>query len=139
MTPSQIQKKYANSEKGKKKIKAYNSSEKGREMVKKSNHSLSVRWNRSRYSANKKGVSFTLTFIEYCEEIAKPCFYCNEYFQKRSTTGIGLDRVDNEKGYDLNNVVSCCCLCNMTKSNWISAQEMVAIVNLIKSMRSGDA
>lgn len=60
-------------------------------------------------SAHKK-CEFTLTFEEFCTFWQQPCWYC-----KRQITTIGLDRVDNAKGYILENVVACCETCNRAK------------------------
>ena len=38
-----------------------------------------------------------------------------------------IDRKDNSIGYLLENCVSCCFVCNRTKSNFFSAEEMKAI------------
>jgi hypothetical protein len=115
-------KKYAQSEKGKKKINKYNLT-------------IKARFIRSKYAANKKNTIFTLTFEEYEKAISDPCYYCQDFFDKKSKTGIGLDRMDNSKGYEIGNVISCCGRCNIMKSNWMSAQETVAVINLIKNMR----
>lgn len=41
----------------------------------------------------------------------KPCHYCGE-----AIPTAGLDRVDNTKGYVLDNLVSCCTFCNAAKN-----------------------
>lgn len=48
---------------------------------------------------------------EVTEIIIKPCFYCGEM----DIPVNGLDRVDNTKGYEKDNVVSCCRRCNTMK------------------------
>lgn len=55
---------------------------------------------------------FNLTFEEYMTFWQKPCSYCNNQIDT-----IGLDRVDNNKGYQLDNIVSCCSNCNYGKNN----------------------
>ena len=50
--------------------------------------------------------------------------------------GVGLDRLDNSKGYVLDNVVPCCDKCNRLKHMNISKDEMLAIVNLLKTLRN---
>jgi len=40
------------------------------------------------------------------------CAYCGSTIET-----IGLDRVDNDLGYEPNNVVGCCSYCNAFKSN----------------------
>jgi len=41
-----------------------------------------------------------------------PCYYCGDNIET-----IGLDRLNNTKGYSLDNIVSCCTPCNMMKNN----------------------
>jgi hypothetical protein len=72
-----------------------------------------------------------LTIDNFIELTKKNCFYCNEkpnnYFNisKFSYTKFdsefdfnynGLDRLDNSKGHYLNNVVTCCKVCNRAKN-----------------------
>ena len=64
----------------------------------------------------------------------KPCFYCNTDIQT-----IGLDRVDNFKGYTIDNIVSCCTDCNtmkMSKNKNEFIQKCITISNLHKSNNS---
>lgn len=53
--------------------------------------------------------------------INKPCHYCNEIPVNR--TGVGLDRLDNNKGYSEDNVVPCCGRCNTGRSDNFSPAE----------------
>lgn len=41
----------------------------------------------------------------------KPCRFCGDAIQT-----VGLDRIDNRKGYTVSNVVACCRTCNSMKS-----------------------
>lgn len=60
--------------------------------------------------AKKRDREFTITLGEFSELILKPCHYCGED-KKR----IGVDRIDNTKGYTLDNCAPCCKLCNYMK------------------------
>ena len=61
--------------------------------------------------AKKKGVSFELSKEDWESLIVGKCGYC-----KRSpTTWFGIDRKVPSLGYVLENVVSCCCDCNLDK------------------------
>jgi len=51
--------------------------------------------------------------------------YCHKLGIK--TPFITIDRMDNRAGYFVNNCVSCCFVCNRTKGNFLSAEDMVAI------------
>lgn len=62
--------------------------------------------------AKEKSYSWEITDEYAFELFSEPCFYCNEF----NEYGInGIDRVDNNKGYIDDNIVSCCMECNMIK------------------------
>lgn len=95
-----------------------------------------------RDSARIRGLSFCLTEKEFQNLIIKPCFYCGKQGENKRTTqsGIftytGLDRLDNTRGYELDNVAPCCTDCNMFKGA-ISLddfiQKMVCIIERLNS------
>lgn len=76
-------------------------------------------------SANKREYSFSLTKEEFVEIIEKACFYCGtinsniatDYSLRETYSYNGIDRLNNDKGYEKDNVVSCCKVCNAAKSN----------------------
>lgn len=61
-------------------------------------------------NARVRGYEYSLTVDEVKEYWQKPCFYCGSPMET-----IGLDRVDNTKGYTKDNIVSCCWDCNRIK------------------------
>ena len=61
-------------------------------------------------NANRRKLEFFLTFEQFLTFWQKPCSYCGDAIET-----IGLDRVDNKKGYFLENVCSCCRICNRIK------------------------
>ena len=88
------------------------------------------------YSKGYKDGNLTLEQFLYLTQ--RPCYYCgtnpeasnvyNRYERKSKTTVLanivdgnfhynGLDRVDNSKPHDLDNVVPCCKWCNSAKMN----------------------
>lgn len=79
-----------------------------------------------RYSYNKAmakhvGRTWTLTKTEYNNLIKNPCTYCTLPIGNR---GYGLDRIDNSKGYEINNVLPCCKDCNVARNDNFSSEEM---------------
>jgi len=88
--------------------------------------------------AKERGYSFELSFEEFKNITSRDCYYCGrkpENIQLRkgkiSVTPYiynGIDRVDNSKGYIIDNIVPCCFTCNRAKStmgqeefiNWIN-------------------
>lgn len=61
----------------------------------------------SRSSAKKKGLTHTLDKNEVLKLIQNPCSYCLD-----TATRMSLDRIDNDAGYTLLNVVAACIRCN---------------------------
>ncbi len=74
-------------------------------------------------NAKIKGVEFSLSRDEFRKLSQGCCFYCGVSplygTHNKSRTGDyihnGIDRVDNSKGYVINNVVPCCKICNIAK------------------------
>jgi len=52
-----------------------------------------------------------LTTEKFNQLKKKPCYYCGY-------RSMGVDRVDSERGYDEDNVVPCCSLCNYMKNDY---------------------
>lgn len=60
---------------------------------------------------------------------SKPCFYCGD------TNRIGCDRLDNNKGHTMDNVVPCCVECNTARNNYFSVDEMKKIGMVIREIK----
>jgi hypothetical protein len=52
-----------------------------------------------------------------------------------SKTGIGLDRLDDSKGYEVGNVVSCCTECNLARGCRFTPKEMKIIGAAIRRVK----
>lgn len=78
-----------------------------------------------RKNARERGYDWALTPEQVKDISQKPCLYCGaEPYQEikdgyngynGGLTYNGLDRVDNSKGYVIENVVPCCGMCNYAK------------------------
>lgn len=71
-------------------------------------------------NATRRKISWNLSPKDFENIILKNCFYCgcpprNRMFGGREVCGNGIDRVNNDKDYDLSNVVPCCSSCNIAK------------------------
>ena len=62
--------------------------------------------------AKRRNYDFEITYSYFMSFWQKPCYYCGTEIKN-----IGLDRVDNNKGYVIGNVMACCSICNFAKSN----------------------
>ena len=74
--------------------------------------------------APERGLSFTLNFEQFKKLTSGKCHYCGDkpHYKakphKYSNGGYvynGIDRVDNNIGYEMDNCVSCCFVCNSMK------------------------
>jgi len=75
----------------------------------------------------QKGFPFNLSKEEFREITSRNCFYCGvEPKQKAGPTKKGygyyvyngIDRIDSTKGYEKDNIVTCCGQCNISKNNY---------------------
>lgn len=80
------------------------------------------RYSLARCLARNRKKPFSLSLEEYRFLMGKPCFYCDGYFG-RVKVCIGLDRIDNSKGYELMNVLPCCGVCNRLRHVQFSVEE----------------
>lgn len=69
-----------------------------------------ARFRMVKHSAKKREYEFALSSKQFDEIISKPCAYCGEEKER-----MGIDRIDNTKGYTLENSTACCTNCNMMK------------------------
>ena len=75
--------------------------------------------------AKKRGYTWDLTEEQFKNITQKNCHYCgakpNNISKTKCNTGDyiynGIDRIDNNEGYTIDNVVPCCKTCNQAKSN----------------------
>lgn len=79
---------------------------------------------------DKFNSSLDFSINELKERLKDDCFYCGENVSNR-----GLDRIDNNKGHLLENTLVCCELCNMTRGNRYSVDEMILLGEVIKKIK----
>lgn len=71
--------------------------------------------------ATRRNRTFELTSKEFITIAEQPCHYCGikAHVVKRVAQAVyvynGIDRMDNSRGYSIDNVVPCCTLCNFAK------------------------
>jgi len=78
-------------------------------------------------SAQSRNLEFNLTF-EFVKKLLEytTCFYTNVTFTEDGSNARSFDRVDNEKGYVVGNVVACTVDINGKKNN-LSIDEIVCL------------
>ena len=76
--------------------------------------------------AKARNIQFNLSFDDVINLIFQNCYYCGNspslYENKRDLKSlniprVGIDRKDNNIGYELNNCIPCCKSCNRMKLN----------------------
>jgi hypothetical protein len=82
---------------------------------------------RLRDKARGQHNDLTIEFMR--REIAKPCTYCGD------SARVGLDRVDNSKGHQQDNVVPCCYVCNCARMDNFSFEEMLLLGAVIRDIK----
>ena len=81
---------------------------------------------KTRQTALRRGRNWHLTKDEFRQLTSQSCYYCGsppskEYYPSGDYNGSyqwnGIDRLDNDKDYTIDNVVTCCWRCNRMKLN----------------------
>lgn len=98
-------------------------------------------------NAHKRNHEFKLSFEEFDDLISGNCIYCgnepveNKRFYNRSYKSQpqlkynGIDRIDSNNGYTLNNTASCCSVCNLMK-NILSKEDFLNHISKIYQFNS---
>lgn len=81
-----------------------------KEYRKKSDYKPENRWRKYKRGAKRRNLSFGLTKSQFLSFEGLACHYCG-----KEVRPISLDRVDNDRGYEMDNIVSCCYACNSLK------------------------
>lgn len=87
----------------------------------------------------KINVSFSKDeFIKLWDNQKQECFYCKRPLEKiQNENGINrgkrltVDRINNRKGYELDNIVLSCFRCNRIKSDYFTKKEILKIGKII--------
>jgi hypothetical protein len=79
-------------------------------------------WQSYRTKAKKRNIKFELTREQFENLIEQPCHYCNQIINKlthyeKEFIYSGVDRMDSNLGYNKENCVPCCKICNRSKSD----------------------
>lgn len=91
---------------------------------------LNGQYHQYKKHSKKRKIEFNLTQEECAPYYNSNCFYCGDLFD-----GMGIDRIDSDKGYVLGNIVPCCSKCNFMK-HVLSIDDFIAhIKKILKHMR----
>jgi len=97
---------------------------------------IGARYSCIKGNAKKRGIPVEISKDQYASIVCgQVCFYCKGPLP--SISGGGLDRIDNEKGYTVDNVVPCCGSCNMIKGDNLTHEEMLFVMEKLTAFRAG--
>lgn len=100
------------------------------------NKALSRSYAGYKNKAAKRNYVWNLTIEEFYNIITQNCHYCGKEpsniakFKDQIFVQSGIDRVDNTLGYNINNCVPCCIVCNRAKSDMSITDFKKWIINL---------
>lgn len=82
-----------------------------------------------RIKDKRKGFCCDITVDQMLSIMSQPCIYCGD------TNRIGCDRIDNNRGHIVDNVVPCCVDCNKARNENFSFDEMKIIGKTIREIK----
>lgn len=103
-------------------------------------------YRRVKHDAKRCDREFSITLEQFVDLCHKPCHYCGSVDLKIAKTEKtddhyfgynGLDRMDNNIGYAISNVVPCCYICNRAKNSLPYEYFQVWLENLVKFRGKG--
>jgi len=104
--------------------------ERGSFVVRRVNHIIN--------GARKRNLDVTISKEEIAKMIVSSCSYCGKPSNLEGhREASGIDRVDNSKGYVINNCVPCCFYCNCCKNIQTLKEFKKHIVNMYETMIVG--
>lgn len=85
------------------------------------------KFNIYKLNAKQRNIEFLLTIEEFELIASNNCYYCN------SNDDIGIDRINSNKPYIIDNCVACCSMCNRMKNTY-SQEEFINKCKLIANL-----
>ena len=95
---------------------------------------IAVRYKRGITSARARQLPWEIEMSEYAALITNLCHYCGGM----TGNGVALDRIDNTKGYRVDNVVPCCGDCNTMRGDKLTKEEMEVAMKAVLELRAAN-
>lgn len=97
---------------------------------------IRAKWSALNCRGNKKGFGCCdyEEFVEWYKSVKDVCHYCSgemKKINKKYGSIITIDRMDNKKGYFVDNMVKACYVCNSTKGQFFTHDQMIKMVKLV--------
>lgn len=93
---------------------------------------LNNKFTRAVWRAKRRGFDWNIKKEDYSYLVKSICHYCSGPLE---ACGVGLDRIDNKKGYILGNIVPCCGTCNKIKGDRLTSEEMLVAMTAVLELR----
>ena len=98
-----------------------------------------------RRMAEKRALTFELSLERFAELTQQNCYYCDRtpsnFHIRTRGNGVyqynGIDRLDNNKGYEEGNVVTCCKRCNYMKTNMGLSEFLEHLTKIYNNLNLG--
>lgn len=96
--------------------------------------SLKGRYSYLKACAKVRKLNMLITLEQYAKLLSNPCYYCENILD---STGVGLDRINNDKsiGYVIGNVLPCCRQCNKTRCDIWTVKETKIVIQAVLQYR----
>lgn len=85
------------------------------------------------HRAKSRNIDFNIKIEDYMNLVSQPCKYCKSDTSKE--VGVGLDRLNNDIGYELTNVVTCCKACNFGRNEHFTPEEWQTMIDALLKHR----
>ena len=94
----------------------------------------SERYRNAKYECRaERNLSFNLSLKKYKKLLLQGCYYCHQNLMDK--TGVGLDRINNQYGYSVKNVLPCCGDCNNGRGTRYTVDEWKIMINALLTYR----
>jgi 5-methylcytosine-specific restriction endonuclease McrA len=95
-------------------------------------------------NAKKRNIKINISkedFINWYNSQKQECYYCKRTLSEikkdkhySKTQRLTIDRINNNKDYNLNNIVLACWICNSVKSKIFNKKEMLKLGSTLKGI-----
>jgi hypothetical protein len=92
------------------------------------------RFSRLKIESKRRGLSLEISLEQYKILVNTNCYYCSTDLNREK--GYSLDRIDNNNGYELNNVLPCCGICNSGRNKNFTVKEWKVAMAAILEFRN---
>lgn len=85
---------------------------------------------------HNRNLTLSITREQFIENLQKSCTYCGKFSYEEPAGTTWCDRIDNDKGYDIDNIVPCCPACNQIRGVHLTVPEMVTAMKAVNALRA---